>query len=67
MLDLNDLRLFVGIADQQGIVKAGRLFNLPKSTMSRRLSALEDQVKGQLVIRNSEEFRHNAERYRGRG
>jgi ABC-type Fe3+ transport system substrate-binding protein/DNA-binding transcriptional LysR family regulator len=57
MLDLNDLRLFVGIADQQGIVKAGRLFNLPKSTMSRRLSALEDQVKGQLVIRNSEEFR----------
>lgn len=57
MLDLNDLRLFVGIADQEGIVKASRLFNLPKSTMSRRLSALEDQVKGQLVIRNAEEFR----------
>src|SRR5690606_990724 len=41
----------------KGIVKAGRLFNLPKSTMSRRLAALEDHVKGQLVIRNSEEFR----------
>ncbi|GHC78048.1 extracellular solute-binding protein [Limoniibacter endophyticus] len=60
MLDLNDLRLFVGIAEQQGIVKAGRVFNLPKSTMSRRLAALEDQVKGLLVIRNGEEFRLTA-------
>ena len=33
MLDLNDLRLFVAIVENQGILKAGRALNLPKSTV----------------------------------
>ncbi|EKF60317.1 extracellular solute-binding protein [Agrobacterium albertimagni AOL15] len=60
MLDLNDLRLFVHIVDHQGILKAGRALRLPKSTMSRRLAALEEQLKSRLVIRSGDEFRLTA-------
>ncbi len=56
MLDLNDLRLFVHIVEHRGILRAGRALRLPKSTMSRRLSALEDQVKSRLVVRSGEDF-----------
>ncbi len=57
MLDLNDLRLFVHIVEHQGILRAGRALQLPKSTMSRRLAALEEQLKARLVIRSGDEFR----------
>ncbi|WP_158626009.1 extracellular solute-binding protein [Arsenicitalea aurantiaca] len=57
MLDLNDLRLFVHIVDNQGILKAGRALSLPKSTISRRLAALEDQLKSRLMVRSGEGFR----------
>jgi DNA-binding transcriptional LysR family regulator/ABC-type Fe3+ transport system substrate-binding protein len=60
MLDLNDLRLFVHIVDHQGILRAGRALQLPKSTMSRRLAALEEQLKARLVIRSGDEFRLTA-------
>ncbi|WP_322895316.1 MULTISPECIES: extracellular solute-binding protein [unclassified Yoonia] len=56
MLDLNDLRLFVAIVEHQGILKAGRALNLPKSTMSRRLAGLEAQLKTRLIIRSGEAF-----------
>ena len=56
MLDLNDLRLFVAIVEHQGILKAGRALNLPKSTVSRRLAGLESQLKTRLIIRSGEEF-----------
>lgn len=56
MLDLNDLRLFVAIVEHQGILKAGRALNLPKSTVSRRLAGLEAQLKTRLIIRSGEEF-----------
>lgn len=56
MLDLNDLRIFITIVEQRGILRAGRALDLPKSTISRRLAALEEQVKGRLVIRNGDEF-----------
>ncbi|WP_127142654.1 extracellular solute-binding protein [Pelagibacterium montanilacus] len=60
MLDLNDLRLFVHIVDHRGILKAGRALGLPKSTMSRRLAALEEHLKARLVIRSGEEFQLTA-------
>ncbi|MFN3500050.1 MAG: LysR family transcriptional regulator, partial [Pannonibacter indicus] len=60
MLDLNDLRLFVHIVEHQGILRAGRALQLPKSTMSRRLAALEEQLKARLVIRSGDEFRLTA-------
>lgn len=56
MLDLNDLRLFVHIVDHQGILRAGRALRLPKSTISRRLAALEGQLKTRLVTRGGDEF-----------
>lgn len=56
MLDLNDLRLFVHIVEYRGILRAARALRLPKSTVSRRLGALEEQVKSRLVIRSGEDF-----------
>lgn len=56
MLDLNDLRIFIAIVENRGILRAGRVLELPKSTISRRLAALEEQVKGRLVIRNGDDF-----------
>jgi DNA-binding transcriptional LysR family regulator/ABC-type Fe3+ transport system substrate-binding protein len=56
MLDLNDLRLFALIAENGGIVRASRALNLPKSTVSRRLAALEAQLEVTLVDRNCETF-----------
>ncbi|WP_186458151.1 extracellular solute-binding protein [Neorhizobium alkalisoli] len=56
MLDLNDLRLFALIAEHGGIARASRALNLPKSTLSRRLSGLEDQLRSMLVERGAETF-----------
>jgi len=56
MLDLNDLRLFSLIAEHGGIARASRALNLPKSTLSRRLSGLEAQLKSMLVERNNDIF-----------
>jgi DNA-binding transcriptional LysR family regulator/ABC-type Fe3+ transport system substrate-binding protein len=56
MLDLNDLRLFALIAEHGGIARASRSLNLPKSTLSRRLSGLETQLRSMLVERSSDTF-----------
>jgi DNA-binding transcriptional LysR family regulator/ABC-type Fe3+ transport system substrate-binding protein len=55
-LNLNDLRLFVEIVEHQGILRAGRALGLPKSTVSRRLAGLEEQLKVRLVLRTGESF-----------
>lgn len=56
MLDLNDLRLFVHIVDHQGILRAARALSLPKSTISRRLAALEESLGDRLIVRSGEDF-----------
>lgn len=56
MLDLNDLRLFALIVENGGIVRASRALDLPRSTVSRRLSALEASLKATLVERGCETF-----------
>jgi len=55
-LNLNDLRLFFEIVEHKGILRAGRALGLPKSTISRRLAGLEEQLKTRLVHRSGEAF-----------
>lgn len=55
-LNLNDLRLFFEIVENRGILRASRALGLPKSTISRRLSGLEEQLKSRLVHRSGDAF-----------
>lgn len=55
-LNLNDLRLFFEIVENRGILPAARALGLPKSTISRRLSGLEEQLKSRLVHRSGDAF-----------
>ncbi|MFK7899036.1 MAG: LysR substrate-binding domain-containing protein [Myxococcota bacterium] len=56
MLDLNDYRLFVLAVDHGGFAAAGRATSIPKSTLSRRVSALESHLGVRLVERTSRRF-----------
>jgi DNA-binding transcriptional LysR family regulator len=53
MLDLNDFRYFVRIAECGRITAASRNLNLPKSTVSHRLQQLETSLGVRLVNRTS--------------
>lgn len=51
MLDLNDLRLFAHVVESHGLMRAAAELNLPKSTVSRRISGLEKQLGVRLFER----------------
>lgn len=53
MLDLNDFRYFVRIADCGGVTAASRNLNVPKSTVSHRLQQLETSLGVRLINRTS--------------
>ena len=53
MLDLEDVRTFVEVADSGGLTQAARRLNLSKSMISRRLSRLEDELGAQLLARTT--------------
>lgn len=53
MLDLNDLRLFTKVAQLGGFTAAGRTLGLPKSRLSRRIAALEEQLGVRLLQRST--------------
>jgi DNA-binding transcriptional LysR family regulator len=53
MLDLVDLTVFTKVVETESLTKAGQLLGLPKSTVSRRLSRLEEQLGTQLLHRSS--------------
>ena len=55
-INLNDLRLFVEIVEHRGILRAARALGLPKSTISRRLVGLEEQLRTRLIVRSGEGF-----------
>jgi DNA-binding transcriptional LysR family regulator len=55
--DLDDLRSFVGIVDQGGLTAAVETLGIPKSTLSRKLAALEAQVGARLIDRSAHSFR----------
>lgn len=56
MQDLNSLYYYVQIVDHKGLAPAGRALGLPKSTLSRRLSTLEDQLGVRLIQRSTRQF-----------
>lgn len=54
--DLNDYYYFVQSVDHGGFSAAGRALDIPKSTLSRRVIALESRVGARLVERTSRRF-----------
>lgn len=53
MLDLGDLMVFTKVVETESLTKAGSLLGLPKSTISRRLSRLEEHLGVQLLHRTT--------------
>lgn len=53
MMNLNDMLLFAKVAELQGISAAARALGLPKSSVSRRVSALEDALGAALLERTT--------------
>lgn len=54
--DLNDYYYFVQSVDHGGFSATGRALDIPKSTLSRRLIALESRLGVRLIERNSRRF-----------
>ncbi len=52
MLDLGDLTVFIKVVETESLTKAGQLLGLPKSTVSRRISRLEENLNVQLLHRS---------------
>jgi DNA-binding transcriptional LysR family regulator len=56
MLDLNDVYYFVQVVENKGITAAARALDLPKSSLSRRILALEAALDARLIQRTSRRF-----------
>lgn len=56
MDDLNDFYYFVKVVEHGGFTQAGRALNIPKSTLSRRIAALETQYDVRLLQRTTRHF-----------
>lgn len=54
--DLNDLYYFVQVVDHGGFAPAGRVLDMPKSTLSRRIAALEERLGTRLIHRSTRRF-----------
>jgi len=52
-LEANDLLLFARVADEGSLSKAAQRLGLPKSTVSRRISALETRLGERLLLRTT--------------
>jgi DNA-binding transcriptional LysR family regulator len=57
MRDLNDLNFFASVVSNGGFSAASRALGLPKSRISRRVAALEDQLGVRLVERSTRRFK----------
>src|SRR5579862_3533571 len=53
MLDLNDVYYYAQVVEHQGITAAARALNVPKSSVSRRILALEASLGARLIQRTS--------------
>ena len=60
-MDLNAVRDFLVVAEYGSYAEAGRILGLPKSTLSRRVAALEQSLGVRLIDRNSRRLRLTAE------
>ncbi|WP_432284320.1 LysR substrate-binding domain-containing protein [Aminobacter sp. BA135] len=56
MLNLNDLHFFAQAVDNGGFAAAARRLGCPKSTVSKRVAALEVSLGAQLIHRSSRSF-----------
>ena len=56
MLNLNDLQFFTQAVDSGGFASAARRLGFPKSTISKRVAALEATLGVQLIHRTSRNF-----------
>lgn len=56
MLNLNDLHFFAQAVDNGGFAAAARRLGCPKSTVSKRVAALEAELGAQLLHRSSRSF-----------
>ncbi len=56
MIDLNDLRLFARVVDHGGFAAASRASGIPRSTLSKRVAALERSLDVRLIQRTSRRF-----------
>jgi DNA-binding transcriptional LysR family regulator len=55
--DLNDYALFAEVVTHGGFAAAGRALRAPKSTLSRRIAALETRLGVRLIERSTRRFR----------
>jgi DNA-binding transcriptional LysR family regulator len=55
-MDLNQTRVFVEVVRAGGFAAAGRRLNLPKSTVSARVQALEERLGAQLLKRSTRQL-----------
>jgi DNA-binding transcriptional LysR family regulator len=53
MLDLNDIMVFVRVVEAGSFTAAARLLGMPKTTVSRRIAALEREVGVRLIQRTT--------------
>ena len=53
MLDLGDLMVFTKVVETENLTRAGQALGLPKSTVSRRLTRLEEHLGVQLLHRST--------------
>jgi len=51
--EINDMLVFAAVGDTGSITRAGKLLGLPKSTVSRRLGALEERLGSRLLLRSA--------------
>lgn len=56
MQDLNDFAWFVHVVDNGGFAAAGRVLDIPKSKLSRRIAQLEEQLGVRLIHRTTRQF-----------
>ncbi|MDH6229922.1 DNA-binding transcriptional LysR family regulator [Mesorhizobium soli] len=56
MLNLNDLHFFAQAVESGGFTAAARRLGCPKSTVSKRVAALEEALGAQLIHRTSRNF-----------
>ena len=56
VLNLNDLVFFVSAVEHGGFAAASRRLGLPKSTISKRVAVLEEQLSARLIHRTSRSF-----------
>jgi DNA-binding transcriptional LysR family regulator len=57
MSDLNDYLLYAAVVTHGGFAPAGRVLRQPKSTLSRRIAALEGRLGVRLIERTTRRFR----------